>query len=158
MGASHLIRHCITTFLQVINLRIASLALLCLMTAGCGSSRPVMEGTVTLDGVPIEKGTIMLVPADGKGQTAGCGIEAGRYSMQASLGTMKVVISANRKAGKMPDPTNPGSKEMIDRYEEYVPKRYNDETELTVTVKPGRNVADFALEAAGAKTPEASPK
>ena len=146
MGESHLIRLCITTFLRATNLRIASLALLCLVTAGCGSSRPVMEGTVTLDGVPIEKGTIMLTPADGKGQTAGCGIEAGRYSMQASLGTMKVVISANRKAGKMPDPTNPGSGEMIDRYEEYVPKRYNDDTELTVTVTSGMNKRNFELE------------
>jgi len=157
-GESHLIRLCITTFLQATNLRIASLALLCLMTAGCDASRPVLEGTVTLDGAPIENGTIMLTPADGKGPTAGCGITAGTYRMQVSPGTMQVSIKANRKAGKMPDPMSPGSGAMIDRHVECVPKRYNDETELTVTVKPGRNVADFALEGDVLKTPGASPK
>ena len=151
-------RHTIAYSLGPVSLRIMLLAWLCLMTAGCGSSRPVMEGTVMLDGVPIEKGTIMLVPADGKGQTAGSGIEAGRYSMQASLGTMKVIIWANRKDGTMPDPANPGSGAITDRYINYVPARYNQNTELEFTVKPGRNVADFALEAAGDKTPDASPK
>jgi len=158
MGESHLIRHCFATFLRSINPWIPSLTLLCLMAAGCDASRPVLEGTVTLDGVPIEKGTIMLTPADGKGPTAGCGITAGTYRLQVSPGTKQVSINANRKAGTMPDPTSPGSGARIDRYEEYVPKRYNDETELSVTVKPGRNVADFALEGAVLKTPEASPK
>ena len=78
--------------------------------------------------------------------TAGCGIEAGRYSMQVSLGTMKVIIWANRKDGTMPDPANPGSQAMTDRYINYVPARYNEKTELEFSVKPGRNVADFALE------------
>lgn len=141
-----MIGHCINLFPQSINLRIASLAVLCVMTVGCYASRPVLEGTVTLDGVPIEKGTIMLVPADGKGPTAGCGIEAGKYSMQASLGTMKVVISAPRKNGKMPDPMSPNTGAMIDRYTDSVPDRYNANTELEFTVKPGMNKHNFELE------------
>ena len=127
-------------------LPVAALALLTLLSTGCGSSRPIMEGMVTLDGVPIEKGTIMLMPANGKGQSAGGAIVAGRYRIPVSPGPMEVRISANRKDGKMPDPLNPGSGAMIDRYVDYVPARYNDTTELNVTLKPGLNTHDFKLE------------
>ena len=124
----------------------AALTLLALLTGGCGTSKPVMEGTVTLDGVPIEKGVIVLMPPDGKGQTAGCGITAGSYRMQASPGTKQVSIIAERKDGKMPDPMSPGSGAVIDRYVDYVPERYNKKSELTVTIKPGLNKHDFKLE------------
>lgn len=149
-------RHCITTFLGAHGLRVAALALLWGMTAGCSSSRPVVEGTVTLDGEPIEKGTIELLPSDGKGPTAGCGIEAGKYRMPAAPGSRQVVIRASRKDGKMPDPMSPGSGTLIDRYVEYVPARYNEKTELTVTIKPGLNKHDFKLEG-GARPAGARP-
>jgi hypothetical protein len=116
------------------------------MTAGCHSSKPVMEGTVTLDGIPIEKGTIRLIPFDGNGQTAGCGIVDGKYRMQAAPGRMQVRINANRKDGTMLDPLNPGSGARVDRYREYIPDRYNEKSELEFTVQAGRNVADFMLE------------
>jgi prepilin-type N-terminal cleavage/methylation domain-containing protein len=121
-------------------------------TGGCGTSKPVMEGTVTLDGVPIEKGVIVLTPPDGKGQTAGCGITAGSYRMQASPGMKQVSIIAERKDGKMPDPMSPGSGAVIDRYVNYVPERYNTKSELTVTIKPGLNKHDFALEGGAVNT------
>ena len=121
-------------------------AALCLAAAGCGKSKPMMEGLVTLDGVPIEKGTIMLIPSTGKGQSAGGGIVAGRYRITASPVPVKVVINASRKDGKMPDPLNPGSGVMIDRYVEYVPDRYNEKTTLELTITEGLNKHDFALE------------
>ena len=34
---------------------------------------------------------------------------------------------------------------MVDRYVEYVPDRYNEKTELEVTIKPGLNKHDFSL-------------
>jgi hypothetical protein len=105
-----------------------------------------MEGFVTLDGVPIENGTIMLIPATGKGQSAGGGIIAGRYRITASAVPVKVVINASRKDGKMPDPLSPGSGAMIDRYVEYVPDRYNARTTLALTITEGLNKHDFALE------------
>jgi hypothetical protein len=118
----------------------------CLAAAGCGKSKPMMEGLVTLDGEPIEKGTIMLIPANGKGQSAGGGIVAGRYRITASAGPMQVRINAARKDGTMPDPLNPGSGVMVDRYVEYVPDRYNEKTELDVTIAAGLNTHDFKLE------------
>jgi hypothetical protein len=118
----------------------------CLAAVGCGKSKPIMEGLVTLDGVPIEKGLIMLVPANGKGQTAGGGIEAGRYRISASPGTMRIRINAARKDGTMLDPSAPWTGVMIDRYVEYVPDRYNEQTNLEVTVTAGLNKHDFTLE------------
>lgn len=135
-----------TTRLVSLVLPIVSPTLLLLLAAGCGSSRPIIEGLVTLDGVPIEKGTIMLMPANGKGQNAGGGIVSGRYRFPASPGPMQVQINANRKDGKMPDPLNPGSGALIDRYVDFVPDRYNEKTELEVTIKPGLNKHDFELE------------
>ena len=127
---------------------------LCLAAAGCGKSKPMMEGLVTLDGVPIEKGTIMLIPATGKGQSAGGGIVDGRYRIAASPVPVKVWINAARKDGKMPDPLNPGSGVIIDRYVEYVPDRYNENTALEVTIKPGLNKHDFALEGGAVGKPQ----
>jgi hypothetical protein len=125
---------------------IVFVAACCLTVGGCGKSKPIMEGLVTLDGVPIEKGLIMLMPANGKGQTAGGGIEAGRYRISASPGPMAVRINAARKDGKMLDPAAPWTGAMVDRYVEYVPDRYNENTLLEVTIKPGLNKHDFSLE------------
>ena len=113
---------------------------------GCGPGRPMTEGRITLDGLPLEEGSIRMTPADGKGQTAGTGIVAGRYEMTASPGRMKVIINSPRKAGKMLNPAGDGGRNTIDRYIDSVPPRYNEATELEVTVKPGRNRFDFALE------------
>jgi len=123
----------------------ALLVLTALAATGCGRSSPIVEGIVTLDGVPIDAGTIELFPADGKGPTAGTGIKAGRYRMETAEGPKKVWINSPQKDGtKMLDPG--GSGQMIDRRVESVPDRYNAKTELEITIKPGRNTHDFSLE------------
>jgi hypothetical protein len=125
----------------------AALAFATLVTIGCGSKRPVVEGLVTLDGVPITAGAIRLIPADGKGPTAGGGITAGRYRVETSAGPKRVWVNFAQKDGtKVLDPEAMGSGRMIDRYVESVPGRYNTETELEITLKPGLNKHDFTLE------------
>lgn len=116
-----------------------------LVAIGCGPKRPVVEGTVTLDGVPIDAGTIMLIPGDGKGPTTGTGITAGRYRVETAVGPKKVWINFAQNDGtKMLDPG--GSGQMIDRSVESVPARYNTKTELEITIKPGLNTHDLTLE------------
>jgi hypothetical protein len=125
----------------------ACIAAVTFFVAGCGSGRPAVEGRVTLDGEPITYGSIMLVPADGKGQTAGTGIANGLYRMEASAGPMKVIINSPKKTDRkqhVPTPEDTGA--MADLYVDAVPARYNEATELEVTVVPGRNTFDFALE------------
>jgi hypothetical protein len=125
----------------------AALAFATLVATGCGTKRPVVEGSVTLDGLPIVAGAIRLVPSDGKGPTAGGGIMAGRYRVETSAGPKKVWINFAQKDGtKVLDPEAMGSGQMIDRYVESVPDRYNTKTELEITIKPGLNTHDFKLE------------
>ena len=126
---------------------IAALAFATLVATGCGTKRPVVEGLVTLDGVPIAAGAIRLVPADGKGPTAGGGITAGRYRVETTEGPKKVWVNFAQKDGtNVLDPEAMGSGRMIDRYVESVPDRYNTRTELEITMKPGLNTHDFTLE------------
>ena len=121
------------------------LAIAALVATGCGPSTPVVEGTVSLDGVPIDAGTIELLPADGKGPTAGTGIIAGRYRTEAPEGVKKVRIRSPQKDGtKILDPG--GSGQMVDRRVEAIPDRYNEKTDLEVTIKPGLNKHDLTLE------------
>ena len=125
----------------------AALAIAALVAIGCGQKRPVAEGAVTLDGVPIAAGAIRLVPADGKGPTAGGGIMAGRYRVETTEGPKKVWITFAQKDGTtVLDPETMGSGRMIDRYVESVPDRYNTNTAPEITTKPGLNTHDFTLE------------
>jgi hypothetical protein len=128
---------------------------LAVFVPGCESGRPVMDGRVTLDGEPIEKGWILLMPADGKGQTAGVGIVDGRYRMEASPGPMKVIINATRKTDRkqhVPTPEDTGA--MADVYVSSVPSRYNEATELEVSIRPGRNEVNFDLKSESSPPPQ----
>ena len=125
----------------------ACVVALTVFVSGCGSGRPTIEGRVTLDGEPIVYGSILLVPAKEKGQTAGSGIANGLYRMEASEGPMKVIINAPRKTDrKQHVPTPDDTVALADLYVDSVPARYNEATELEVTVMPGRNTIDFSLE------------
>ena len=136
-------------------IRSACCVALAVIITGCGSGKPVMEGRITLDGEPIAKGSILLMPADGTGQTAGTGIVDGRYRMDASLGPMKVIINSPRKSDrKQFVPTPEDTSNMAHLYVETVPPRYNEATELVVTVRPGRNEFDFALESESTPAPK----
>ena len=48
----------------------AALALFVLAASGCGAGTAKVTGKVTLDGAPVENGTILFTPKDGKGQSA----------------------------------------------------------------------------------------
>lgn len=54
------------------------LALIASLT-GCGSPLATVQGTVSYEGSPIEKGMITFTPVDGKGAVVGCNIENGKY-------------------------------------------------------------------------------
>jgi hypothetical protein len=52
-----------------------------LFLAGCGQSGITFSGTATLDGQPIENGSVTLFPSDGQGPTAGGAIVAGKFTV-----------------------------------------------------------------------------
>jgi len=120
---------------------------------GCGgSNRGAIEGSVTLDGKPIESGAITFRPTgETKGATAGGEIKNGRYAIPAKsgpmVGTNRVEISAWKQTGRMvPAALGDPHAGMKPEVVEAVAPRFNVNSELTVKIEPGRNTCDFRVE------------
>lgn len=62
-------------------LRPIVLLALCLLalSIGCSSPSASVQGSVSYEGVPIEKGMVTFTPVDGKGSVVGCEIQNGKY-------------------------------------------------------------------------------
>jgi hypothetical protein len=114
-----------------------------LVIAGCSHEprlHPV-SGSVTFDGQPISDGDILFITPDGTRGPDPAKVVGGKYELKTTEGRKRVEISASkirpggaRGAGGEPVP------------EEYVPARYNTQSELSTTVKAGgENVANFDL-------------
>jgi hypothetical protein len=125
---------------------------LLVLAAGCENAPTTgtVSGLVKVDGaVPAEGSSINFVPSDGVSPTAGDLIEDGRYSAEVPVGTAKVEIRVPRpRGGANPNASTegpgvgPAGGGLI---EESLPARYNDQTELTIEVKPGANNKDWEL-------------
>jgi len=116
-----------------------------LLGCGSGSSVAHVSGQITMEGVPIEMGQILLEPLDGQ-STIGTGIiENGAYEVVCPPGNYKVLITGTRKIPGAPPISNvPG--EEIEAREPIVPKKYNRETTLETEVQSGEQTLDFHLE------------
>lgn len=114
---------------------------------GCGGGdgdTADVSGTVSYDGKPIENGSINFIATDGKG-TGGGVIKDGKYSAtKVRIGPNKVQVSGSKVVGKKKAYNTPDSP-MQDVTAEYLPKKYNEQTELTFEVKPGKNERNFEL-------------
>jgi hypothetical protein len=147
-----------------IHLGLALVALLVAITGCGGSGRIVVEGTVTLNGEPLQSGAISLIPISGQGVAAGTEISNGVYRIQAQgllPGEYKVMINAFRGTGKktwdgMGDSNAPASqKRYVEEMEQYIPAKYNDSTELKATVAAGKTSGlNFDLQAPAAHRPK----
>jgi len=130
----------------------------CVVVCGCNhDGRQPLQGTVTLDDQPLPAGDVTFFPLPGTpGPTAGGKIVDGHFSIPAEGGTMagtfRVQITAQRKTGKqvfdstaqMMDPKAKNG--MIDQYEQYIPARYNQQSELTADVVKGSHKSfEFVL-------------
>src|SRR5690606_38899279 len=70
--------------------------------SGCGPGNPLgrkaVSGTVTLDGAPVQQGSISFQPTHGEGTSSGAMILGGKYSIEAvdglADGTYLVQINA----------------------------------------------------------------
>jgi hypothetical protein len=129
-------------------------ACLLALMAGCGRSKRLgVEGTVTLDGKPLPNGNITLTPLQGTASpTAGAMVTQGEFSIPAaggvSPGKFRVeIISRHRSGRKVPDFRTPGHQgELVDAEEQFLPAKYNSQSELTAQVKSdGPNQLKFEL-------------
>jgi hypothetical protein len=123
-----------------------------LATSGCTGGKVVVRGTVTVDGQPIDEGSISLEPADGQGPTTGGMIQAGKYELVGDAavipGAKIVRIVGLRQTGKMVPAGPPAPKgTLIPELVQCVPAHYNDKSQLRVEVVPGKaNTHDFSLD------------
>ena len=102
-----------------------------------------VSGTVIVDGEPAN-GSIGFIPVDGLSSTSGAAIKDGEYTAIVPLGEMKVQIRANKKVGETRIYNTPDSP-IQTILAEVLPPKYNDETELLLVVKPGKNQKDYDL-------------
>ncbi|MCI0463211.1 MAG: hypothetical protein L0Z62_40205 [Gemmataceae bacterium] len=125
---------------------VAGLLAVLALAAGCSSGPATgdVTGTVTVDGkTPPSGSSITFIPTDGKSPTAGSLIEEGKYTARVPVGTAKVEIRVPRVIGKSKAREGPGA--GGDLVEESLPARYNDNTELKLDVKSGRNEKNWDL-------------
>ncbi len=115
--------------------------LCCLFFVGCGGAPDgmiVVSGTVTWNGEPLEDGYVSFVPDPSRSPQA-TEINNGEFKLNAYLGENTIRIFSERQAGYV---------EAMNqyRYEQFIPLKYNDESELTENVSAdGDNVFEFAL-------------
>jgi hypothetical protein len=113
---------------------------------GCSADAKhgMVSGTVTLDGQPLKSGTIRFDAVDGGTAAADASIIDGKYSARIPPGDKRVSIISPKIIGKKKMYDTPDSP-VVDVTEELLPKRYNAQTELTLTVKFGDQNAPFDL-------------
>lgn len=116
------------------------------LLVGCGDNgRPTVQGVVTLDGKPVENGSIAFKAVDGKSPTVGAFISGGRFRQQVPAGSMRVEITSSGRVGKKKVRSLDGSPIEIDVLEEQIPEHYNRKSTLVLDVKPGVNQIQYDL-------------
>lgn len=123
------------------------LAIAVLTITACGKGgleRVPVSGTITYDGQPITKGTIRFAPQKGQQiPISAAHIKDGKYNADSkggvAVGKYRVVIEAHRKGKHAnPDiPLPPGVDRDAIGWIQYLPPKYNTESELTFTVESG---------------------
>ena len=126
--------------------RITCVVLVALAMVGCGGEGPTaypVQGRVTLDGTPVDRGLVRFVPT-GKAAPVGGEIKAGRYELMAPPGVCRVEITWAKVVGQRKAYDTPDSP-LVAMTEEAVPARYNAQSELAYDVQAGRNEKNFEL-------------
>jgi hypothetical protein len=127
-------------------------ALLCL--PGCSGSGPQLaevEGTVLLDGQPIDEGSIQFIPVEGTtGPGAGGVIKDGKYHIDrrkgVTVGKNRVELRAFRTTGrKVNDPNAPPGGKTDERVQAFPPE-YNERSTVVKDVQAGSNTINFDVE------------
>lgn len=119
-----------------------ALALLLPLWIGCsGDGKVPVSGTVTWNGEAVIEGNIIFTAVDPAIGPDASDIIDGRFAFRSTPGEKRVEIFADRAVGKVDAVMN------TQRREQYIPTRYNEETELTVNViAGGDNQFNLALQ------------
>jgi hypothetical protein len=102
----------------------------------CAPPAPVaVRGTLAYQGSPVEQGEIEFSPAAGENaQRHSIKVEMGKFLLPAWQGLLRnrkyvVRVKAYRKTGRVYENADP--QESADEYEQYLPGKYNSDSELS---------------------------
>lgn len=110
------------------------------MLVGCfGDGKLSVSGTVSVNGTPVDQGTIRFAPADGKGPTDGATITAGKYSLQVAPGAKSVHIEGHQQVGEAKQNPDDPSSPVLPVYEPIV------NTDVTADISGSRSDLNFDL-------------
>jgi hypothetical protein len=122
----------------------------CVFLLGCTegeTERVPISGKITLDNQPIDGGTILFLPQEKGKIKTGATIEEGQYILDEDEGPQagqhRVEIYWAKKTGRQIPSNDPPN--MMDETREVVPGKYNQQSVLTVEIKPGENTFDLDL-------------
>lgn len=117
------------------------------LVAGCGGEDklPQVTGAVTINGKPVERGSISFIPIGGQGPTTGAEIVAGKYTSAAPPGESKVEIRVPRIVGKKKLYETADSP-VQDIMQEVLPEKFNEKSELRFTPQESMNEKNWDLE------------
>ncbi|QDU73464.1 hypothetical protein Pan97_04360 [Bremerella volcania] len=126
--------------------------------AGCSASDGMItiSGSVTLDGEPVQDGSISLMPING-GSMGGGLIENGHYTAKSSPGEMAVQIHAHKMVPKKNPTREEVERGLTEDSVSIIPAVYNRQSELRITVAPDQKNFEFQLTKDG-KIPEGMAK
>ena len=126
-------------------------------TGGCSGEKPVgdiVQGTVNLDGKPLEKGRVNVVPTDNVGAGVGAEIVNGKFELRIKPGPKLVQITSDKFVGKQKVYPDDPQSTTVDKFEQILPDKYNKATELKMDVKAGgKTQVKFDLESAAPAQP-----
>jgi hypothetical protein len=113
-----------------------------------GRQRIPLHGKVTVDGRPMDAGTISFEPLDvQKNRPSGGVVLDGVYNVEepmgANEGSYRVVIHWQKPTGKKMRAID--SDEMIAQRAEGLPAKYHSQTELTAEITPDKTEWNFDL-------------
>ena len=129
----------------------------CCLLLGCGREGPervVVSGSVTYRGEPLESGEIRFEPAkDSTAPMAGAAISDGKYAVDSkggvAVGTYKIRIEAFRTPADYQEPSEAEQQGPLipPPREQYIPAKYNRDTEMEITIDSGSGAIsrDFEL-------------
>ena len=114
--------------------------------AGCGDGKVPVSGTVSVEGTPVEEGTIRFIPV-GEGAPEGAAIRQGKYEAELTQGEKIVEVQGSKKVGEAKHDPNDPSSPMVPVMESVVPRKYHRESPLKTTIDSENPDLNFDLDA-----------
>ncbi|MDR2170362.1 MAG: hypothetical protein LBP59_09490 [Planctomycetaceae bacterium] len=134
------------SFLSIIILLILPVVI-CSGCSGKTVKTVKVTGKITIDGNPIEQGSIKFMDVNGEGAVGGGSISNGTYVANVPVGKKKTLVLGTKLAGKEHLIADVPDSSLVDKFEVITPPEYNsfETTPLEAEIKTETNNLDFNL-------------